>query len=119
MRGLRVGHTTLIEGEGALHLRIRGRRVERIERARDLWPDHRPADAILDGERLIPHWRFREGVNFRRVFEEPGTFDLVLWITGPAALPYLEEGVETSGEDWARIDDILRGGLAAYAAWFN
>lgn len=77
------------------------------------------ADAILDGERLIPHWRFREGINFRRIFEEPGTFDLVLWITGPAALPYLKEGVETSGEDWARIDDILRGGLAAYAAWFN
>jgi hypothetical protein len=77
------------------------------------------ADAILDGEHLIPHWRFREGVNFRRIFEEPTTFDLVLWITGPAALPYLEEGVETSGEDWARIDDILRGGLAAYAAWFN
>ena len=77
------------------------------------------ADAILDGERLIPHWRFREGVNFRKVFEEPDTFDLVLWITGPAAMPYLELGRESSGEDWARIAEIFRGGLATYAAWFN
>lgn len=77
------------------------------------------ADLILAGEHLIPHWRFREGVNFRKIFEEPQTFDLVLWITGPAALPFLEPGVETSGERWERIDQILRGGLAAYAIWFN
>jgi hypothetical protein len=77
------------------------------------------ADAILAGEHLIPHWRFRAGVNFRRIFEEPTTFDLVLWITGPAALPYLEEGVESSGRDWGRILDLFEGSFGSYAAWFN
>ncbi len=77
------------------------------------------AEAILAGEKLIPHWRFREGVNLRTVFEEPRTFDLVLWITGPAALPFLEPGIETTGEDWNAINRVLRGGLAAYAIWFN
>lgn len=77
------------------------------------------AEAILRGEKLIPHWRFREGVNLRKVFEEPQTFDLVLWITGPAALPFLEPGIETTGEDWNAINRVLRGGLAAYAIWFN
>jgi hypothetical protein len=32
---------------------------------------------VLDGRRLIPQWRVAEslGINLRRVFEEPGTFD--------------------------------------------
>src|SRR4051794_17033267 len=46
------------------------------------------ADAILDGKKLVPHWRLQQGINLRRVFEEPQPFALVLWITGPAALPY-------------------------------
>ena len=71
------------------------------------------ADAILDGEKLIPHWRFEQGINLRRVFEEPQPFDLVLWITGPAALPYLEDGPVTTPEEWDPHDGGLRGKLRA------
>ncbi len=32
------------------------------------------------------------GHQLKRVFEEPQTFDLILWIRGSAAADYLEEG---------------------------
>ncbi|MEX0627865.1 MAG: hypothetical protein WEB63_12320 [Cucumibacter sp.] len=76
-------------------------------------------DALLDGEKLIPHWRFTEGVNLRRVFEEPSTFDLVLWLTGPAALPYLEAGPLSDGVTWQTLTRAFGTGFGAYAVWFN
>ena len=77
------------------------------------------ADAILDGKKLVPHWRLRQGINVRRVFEEPQPFDFVLWITGPAALPYLEDGPTTTSEDWNRITESFGGGFGVFAVWFN
>ena len=77
------------------------------------------ADAILDGKKLVPHWRLRQGINIRRVFEEPQPFDLVLWITGPAALPYLEDGPVTTSEEWNRITDSFGGSFGVFAVWFN
>jgi hypothetical protein len=76
-------------------------------------------DALLDGKKLLPHWRFDKGINLRRVFEEPQPFDLVLWITGPAALPYLENGAILSGEEWARITNAFEDNFGSYAIWFN
>jgi hypothetical protein len=77
------------------------------------------AEAILDGEKLIPHWRFNQGVNLRRVFEEPQPFDLVLWITGPAALPYLEEGPVLSPDEWNRLTRAFEGNFGLFAVWVN
>ncbi len=50
------------------------------------------AEDILLGKKLIPHYFLGkdEGINLRRVFLEPREFDLVLWIHGSAAVPYLE-----------------------------
>ena len=44
-------------------------------------------DAVLDGRKLIPHWRFQKGVNLRRALEQPRMFDLVLWVTGHGSGP--------------------------------
>ena len=77
------------------------------------------AEAVLDGEKLVPHWRFDQGFNLRRVFEEPRPFDLVLWITGPAALPYLEDGPVTTPEDWARMTEAFGGRFGLFAIWIN
>ena len=49
-------------------------------------------EALLKGEKLLPHWRFDKGINLRRIFLEPTTFDVVLLIQGSAAIPYLEDG---------------------------
>jgi hypothetical protein len=77
------------------------------------------AEAVLDGEKLVPHWRFQQGFNLRRVFEEPQPFDLVLWITGPAALPYLEDGPVTTPEEWARMTEAFGGRFGLFALWVN
>ena len=76
-------------------------------------------DALLTGRKLIPHWRLEKGINLRRVFTEPRTFDPVLWMQGSAALPYLEDGELTSSETWSRIMGLLQGNFLGYAIWFN
>lgn len=76
-------------------------------------------DAILDGKKLIPHWRFAKGINLRKVFEEPKQFDLVLWLTGHAATPFLESGPTIGAGDWARLTGMFRGGFLGYAVFFN
>jgi hypothetical protein len=76
-------------------------------------------DLMLDGKKLVPHWRFRQGFNLARVFEEPRPFDFVLWITGPAALPYLEDGPIGTSKDWNGLAEVFEGSFGIYMAWFN
>jgi hypothetical protein len=79
------------------------------------------AEAILAGKKLIPYWRGSEkkGVNLRRVFTEPRKFDLVLWVHGTAALPYLEEGPLTESSFWWRMWQLFEGRFLTFAVWFN
>lgn len=77
--------------------------------------------ALLEGQRLAPFWRQGEtrGVNVRRVFTEPRPLDLVEWIQGPAAAPYLETGPLTRPEVWRRLMDVFQGQFIGFAIWFN
>ncbi len=79
------------------------------------------ADALLQGKKLLPFWRKHEerGVNLRRVFTEPRTFDLVLWVQGTAAAPYLENGTQTKPETWRRLQQVFGGQFIGFAFWFN
>jgi len=79
------------------------------------------ADEILAGRKLIPFWRDAggRGVNLRRVFVEPREFDLVLWVQGTAAIPYLEAGELTTPEVWQRLQRIFQGEFLGFAIWFN
>jgi hypothetical protein len=88
----------------------------------DSWLDFvGEAEALLAGKRLVPFWRGNEkrGVNLRRVFTEPRTLDLVLWVQGTAATPYLEEGPLTKPEVWDRLQRVFGGELIGFAVWFN
>jgi hypothetical protein len=79
-------------------------------------------ELILQGKKLAPFWRGkppRRGINVRRVFTEPRTLDLVLWVQGTAAAPYLEPGEVTSNETWSRINRIFGGEFIGFAMWFN
>jgi hypothetical protein len=76
-------------------------------------------DALLKGEKLLPHWRFEQGINIRRLFLEPRTFDLVLLVQGSAALPYLEDGELTTADTWRRIVSVFGGDFFRYAVWLN
>ena len=76
-------------------------------------------DAVLDGKLLIPYWRFAKGINLKKVFLEPRPFDLVLWFTGHAAAPYVEDGPVMAQEVWRRRQEIFGGNFPGYAVWFN
>src|SRR5262249_34072772 len=80
------------------------------------------AEAILKGKKLLPFWRGNQdvGVNLRRVFTNPPrNMDLVLWIQGTAAAPYLEKGEMTSNETWRRLERIFHGNFINFAVWIN
>ncbi|MCB1490086.1 MAG: hypothetical protein KDJ86_15260 [Bauldia sp.] len=77
------------------------------------------AELVIDGKKLVPHWRFDKGFNLARVFEEPQAFDLVLWLTGPAALPYLEDGPVTTTQDWEAMVGAFEGSFGVSAIWYN
>jgi hypothetical protein len=77
-------------------------------------------EAILQGKKLVPFWRGGDrGVNVRRVFHEPTTFDLVLWVQGSAAAPYLEDGEQTSPDFWRDVQQGFQGQFFWFAIWVN
>lgn len=92
--------------------------VEQIESWRHLLDE---ADTLLSGKKLLPHWRFEgnQGINLQQVFLEPQFFDLVLWVQGGAALPYLEAGELTQGETWRDLIRVFGGNFTGFAIWFN
>ncbi|MBH8565661.1 hypothetical protein I8748_26395 [Nostoc sp. CENA67] len=79
------------------------------------------ADTLLTGKKLVPFWRKREvrNINLNRVFTKPSDFDLVLWVQGTAAAPYLEFGKQTKAETWRQLLQVFRGQFFQFAAWFN
>jgi hypothetical protein len=95
-------------------------RMPVTQRQVDGWKDFLDEfEAILQGKKLLPHWRFDEGINMRRFFLEPGTFDIVLLVQGSAALPYLEKGELTNGRTWGQITRLFGGDFFRYFVWFN
>jgi hypothetical protein len=79
------------------------------------------ADAILAGKKLLPFWRGdgEQGVNLNRFFTDPRPLDLVLWIQGSAAKPYLQKGQITQTQRWQQWQGVFDGNLFPFAAWFN
>lgn len=79
------------------------------------------AEDLLEGRKLLPHFRFADkGINMKKFFEEPQTFDLVLSLTGPGVVPYLEKGdILSSDEWWALQNEFGSTGFMTFAIWAN
>ncbi|MBK9620883.1 MAG: hypothetical protein IPO31_17050 [Candidatus Obscuribacter sp.] len=79
------------------------------------------SEMILSGRLLLPFWRGdgTRGINLRKVFLAPRRFDLVLWIQGGAALPYLERGPLTHGSTWRELRSDFGHHFPGFALWFN
>ena len=83
------------------------------------------AKDLLEGRKLAPFWRDNadaqivRGVNIKRAFLEPGPFDLVLWVQGTAAAPYLEKGVTTRPDTWNRFSQVFQGQFMTFFVWWN
>lgn len=95
----------------------------RIDEARvKLWHDLlADTEAALNGEKLTRFWRGdgTKGINLRRVFEEPQTFDLILWIQGSAARDYLEEGELTRDFLWSDFEEAFGDQPFRYIFYVN
>jgi hypothetical protein len=79
------------------------------------------AEDLLEGRKLLPHFRFADkGINMKKFFDEPQTFDLVLSLTGPGVVPYLEKGPILSSDEWWALQQQFGGtGFMTFALWFN
>jgi hypothetical protein len=77
------------------------------------------AEKALNGQTLVPHWRFEKGIDLRKFFEEPQTFDLVMLLAGAGAVPFLADGDTASVERWTEITRAFEGSFFSYAIWFN
>jgi hypothetical protein len=75
----------------------------------------------LQGKKLLPFWRGKKsqlGVNLRKAFTDPPkSLDVVRWIQGTAATPYLKKGNVTRLADPAGIRRLDR--TFAGAAFFG
>jgi hypothetical protein len=76
-------------------------------------------EQVLDGKRLMPHWRFNKGFNVKRFFDESKRIDAVLIIAGVDAIPFLESGQISTTADWEALTSAFRGNFLGYALWFN
>jgi hypothetical protein len=79
------------------------------------------AEDVLQGDKLLGHWRVSgdRGINLKRVFTEPREFDLVMWVHGAAAIPYLEEGPIVSEETARTLTTTFQGRFVVFAIWFQ
>ncbi|MEL6858716.1 MAG: hypothetical protein AAFO74_10035 [Pseudomonadota bacterium] len=84
-------------------------------------------EEILDGDALIPYWRYNNGygaetgvgVNLATYLQNPGDLDVILWLHGAGAAPYLETGKLAQLDAWDRFTQMTRGDGLMFAAWFN
>jgi hypothetical protein len=79
------------------------------------------SDKLLKGEELIPFWRGEHGVgvNLRKAFMEPRDFDLILWVQGTEAMPYLETGKLSDGHIWRDAQSTFGNRFPGFALYFN
>ena len=85
------------------------------------------AEAILKGAKLIPFWRGNPtefGLNLRRAITESRELDIIEWVQGTAATPYLEKGEFTKLADpvmGRRLNDAFGGPFnwIGFGFWFN
>ncbi|MBA3911282.1 MAG: hypothetical protein C0524_15770 [Rhodobacter sp.] len=79
------------------------------------------AEALLQGEILIPHWRFgaEAGINLKKLFENPPPIDLVTFIQGEGLLPYAEKGTRASLLAWNEFARLVSGDAMVFAVFLN
>jgi hypothetical protein len=76
---------------------------------------------LLEGQKLIPFWRSRDGkgINLKKLLDEPMPFDLVMWAQGSPFLGRLEDGKLVNSQSTERMFQLLGGNFFMFAAWVN
>lgn len=79
------------------------------------------AEALLQGTRLIPHWRLREGagINLHKMLENPIPVEPAEWAHGIGLLPFAEEGTRITPENWRAFERLMRGDAMLFVVFLN
>jgi uncharacterized MnhB-related membrane protein len=76
-------------------------------------------EAILDGELLVPHWRFAQGFDLKAYFETATRTDAVMIFTGYGALPFLRDGPVADAQAFRQGLEVFGDDFPGFAFWFN
>ena len=78
-------------------------------------------EAMLKGERLVPHWALPpgSGVDVAAMLQDPAPIELAGWIHGIDALPYARKGPVIDAASWRAFESIVAGNSILYALWLN
>lgn len=79
------------------------------------------AEKILQGDLLIPHWRFgaEAGINLAKLFDNPPAIDLLTFIQGEGLLPYAEKGPRATPLAWTEFERLVQGDAMLFAVFLN
>ncbi|WEJ34716.1 hypothetical protein [Devosia sp. SD17-2] len=76
-------------------------------------------DTILEGELLLPHWRFSQGFDLKAFFETATRTDLVIIFTGQGAVPFLADGPVADAQSFAEGNRVFGDAWPNFVLWFN
>ena len=76
-------------------------------------------DRVIEGDLLIPHWRFKQGFDLNAFFANSERTDLVLLLTGQGALPYLKDGPIADADSFAAANTVFGENFFNFALWAN
>ncbi|MEM9669392.1 MAG: hypothetical protein AAF950_10745 [Pseudomonadota bacterium] len=82
-------------------------------------------EQVLNGEKLIPHWRISEGnnanvgINLESLLNDPGDFQLALLLHGASLAPHMEEGELVDLSVWREFSLGVGGQGIPFALWLN
>lgn len=79
------------------------------------------AEALLTGEKLMPHWQFGggAGINVKRLLDDPAPVHLAEWVHGMGLLPYAEPGERIGIFNWRNFTRLVRGDSMLYVVLLN
>lgn len=77
--------------------------------------------AVLDGRLLVPHPLLPSdtGINLASWFDNPSSLDVIGWLHGRAAYPYLAHGPSITRENWFALRRLTQGNAFAFSIYLN
>ena len=79
------------------------------------------AEALLEGHLLIPHSLLPagSGISLSAYFDNPAPLNLIDWIHGIGAYPYVAKGPVMTEQNWQAFNRLTGGRAGGFALFFN
>lgn len=79
------------------------------------------AENLLNGQLLIPHWRFGDaaGINLALLMDNPPPVDIVGFVQGVSLLPFVEQGPLIEGQSLVLFSEMVGGDAGLFMVLLN